>query len=49
MYKQCQLIIEFTLSNHNHYLLRVPKPGVQIKDIILTKLRLEITLWYAGL
>ena len=19
MYKQCQLIIEFTLSNHNHY------------------------------
>jgi len=24
MYKQCQLIIEFTLSNHSHYFLPFP-------------------------
>jgi len=30
-------------------MLRVPKPGVQIKDMILTRLRLETTLRYTGL
>jgi len=30
-------------------MLQVPKPSVQIKDMILTRLRLETTLWYTGL
>ena len=30
-------------------MLRVPKPGVQIKDVVLTRLRLETMLRYTGL
>ena len=38
MYKQCQLIIEFTLSNHNHYIHHPSPPSSLLSYIPLYSL-----------
>jgi len=44
-----RLIVPFAPFNVVTKVLQVPKPGVQIKDMVFTRLRLETMLWYTGL